>query len=760
MNDKKQNRRQFFGQMAKVGGSLGVLGMIGGPLFPSLGCKSTKEIELSNDSLSVTIDPIQGSITNLHNKLTGEHQQVDSVEFGIVTDQGTISSDRMHVTSVKQRGSHLEVSLRDGGYEAKLHYELGEAWVEKWLTFTSKKALILKRIVMGKRRYQSPFREVHAHSDNTLFNVPINWFLRNEKGGWFTGVEFPFTSGEQTRNGLALAYGGWRTRYDAPSSSLASFSDIVGNHPLPSEMAEMNVKLQAAENFITEKEFLGVYRNTGLYREKELTGIPRILTTTPERLDWGEVWAMQAFMRHVLRPLPATHEGFELYMNGWWAGLPGEAISQKDIPIYKRAIDQSKQLGAGMFGYSPFWLGMVQFIQRSAQFVRTVGKDSQLRLSAEAQTVMNYVKDSKMGLMGSSEGLSHFREDRPDWKLVDKNGSKPGQLCWANTSGADWFFNLHNNTLARYKVLKFWIWDGGWLPGDPQVSMAWDCSAKNHSHAPGNIGYPAYQNVMSIFQRLREQYSNVGLGVCWAVKCGGPWALRHLDVHENFYENQGPDDLRFQMWYNQNSSFLPCEKNMSQVWFEFTPSKMKLSEKLRDYWKIWFTPGTRDYRYGLMSALSAGVDLGFMVQLPKFQSEVEKQTYLAFLMKWKNWASENLAYLKVKRDIFGQPLRKDGIDGNAHILNDRGFIFVFNPTETRHIGRVPLDDRIQLRSGKAFGAKLIYPESGEGLGSYQYGQQLLIDMPPGTCKLVEVAPHEGEWTAAVVPEGADIQNAF
>lgn len=265
---------------------------------------------------------------------------------------------------------------------------------------------------------------------------------------------------------------------------------------------------------------------------------------------------------------------------------------------------------------------------------------------------------------------------------------------------------------------------------------------------------------MAVLRRLRERHRNVELGVCWAVKCGGPWAQRYLDVHENYYENQGPDDLRFQMWYNQNSSFLPCEKNMSQVWFEFTPSKMQLAEKQRDYWKMWFTPGTRDYRYGFMSALSAGVNLVFMVQLPTFKSEKEKQEYISFMGKWKRWASKNLSYLMVKRDIFGQPLRKGGIDGNARILNDRGFVFIFNPTEARHIGRIPLDDRIRLRARMVFEVKLIFPEDGGTLGTYEHGQQLLVDMPPGTCKLLEISPHLGKRIPAVVPAGVDIQDAF
>jgi hypothetical protein len=116
--------------------------------------------------------------------------------------------------------------------------------------------------------------------------------------------------------------------------------------------------------------------------------------------------------------------------------------------------------------------------------------------------------------------------------------------------------------------------------------------------------------------------------------------------------------------------------------------------------------------------------------------------------------------LKIKRDIFGQPLRPNGIDGNAHCVDDHGFIFVFNPTGDRHIGRIPLDDRIRLTSGKGFHVRVIYPESSESLGSYEYGKPVLVDMPAGECKLLEVVPHAGAPISPVIPSGADIQDAF
>ena len=762
MERKRYGRRRFLGSLAVAAGAIGVTAG-GKATSAAASSNSPHTFELTNRNLALTIDASRGSITAIHNKLTGERHQVESVEFAVLSDRGTLSSSQMRVVHIASEPERLVLDYQSEGWKATLHYELGESWVEKWAALSCRQPALLHRIVLGDRKFSPAFREIYAHSDNTAYDIPINWFLRTERGGWYTGVEYPYVAAERPGKGLRLAMGGWKAHYDL--SNRVGFPDMAGNRPSITELQPLNVQLQAGETFTTEKEFLGVFRQTGLYRDKALVGVPRIITTNPERLDWGEVWAMQDFMRHVMPVLPRIQDDFELYMNGWWAGLPGGAITSKDLPAYKNATDVSVETGAKVFAFSPTWVGMAEFFKRSEPFVETVGENLHFELSAPAKEAVAYVESRGLTLAPYCEPASHYRQDRPDWKLVHEDGKKSEMLCWANPAAIDWFLALHREILDRYKSIKYWGWDGGWLAGEPETPTAdgqfsWVCQAANHQHPPGNIAYTEYQQVMSFFRRFRMQRRYVGTIVAWAVKSGGPWAQRYLDSHENYYENQGPDDLRFQMWYNQNSNFLPAEKNMAQIWFKFTPSAMKLADNTRDYWKAWFTPGTRDYRYGMMSALSGGSNLGYIVQLPKFDAESDKREYFAFMSKWTKWATANLGCLQIKRDIFGQPLRKDGIDGSAHCVDDHGFIFIFNPTAGRHIGRIGLDDRIRITARRMYEVRVIYPESGSSLGSYEYGGQLLVDMPAGECKLLEIAPHAGGPIPPLVPTGADIQDAF
>jgi hypothetical protein len=759
------SRRTFIGDVAAIAGTAGPLRAWGRPVAGNADSNSPKSIKLHNENMTVFVDSVGGQITRIRNNRSNEIHEVQSVEFSIVSDRGTWSSRQMAVTRIEQDAQHLTLSLEGGAYRATIHYQLGVEWLEKWVEFSADHPMTLKRMVMGDRRYLPLFKEVQFHSDNTAYNVPICWFLRSVRGGLYTGIEFPFSAGEYRDGRLGLSYGGWSSTYDFSGRKLV---DMVGDRPSVVCLEDMNVALGASQRFVTEKEFIGVFQRTGYVRKKALTGVPRILTTTEERLDWGEVWAMQRFMRHVLPPLRSSQSGFELYMNGWWAGLPGDAIAPKNLPDYRSAIDECVTLGVGVFSFPPTWLGMARYVDRSAPFVETVGKDHEFSLSPAAQEAVEYVQSSGMTLAPYCEGSSYYRKDRPDWKTVTETRTQRGQLCWANSAAIDWFRRLHQQVFEKYPVISYWNWDGGFLPGDPEDAeslvgeqpLSWECHSDQHGHPPGNVSYRLYKNVMSFFHVLRTECPRVATIAAWAVKCGGPWALRHIDSHENFYENQGPDDLRFQMWYNQNSSFLPCEKNMAQIWFTFRPAAMQLPEKSRDYWKMWFTDSTRDYEYGLMSALSGGVDLGFLVQLPHFDSAEARNKYVAFVAKWKKWATENLDCLKVKRDLFGQPLRAGGIDGSAHILDGRGFIFLFNPTAERHIGRIPADWRIFLNAGRAYEVKTIYPDEGQSLGSYAYGSDFSVDLSAGSCKVVEIQPYDGPPLPMKIPEDADIQDAF
>jgi hypothetical protein len=60
--------------------------------------------------------------------------------------------------------------------------------------------------------------------------------------------------------------------------------------------------------------------------------------------------------------------------------------------------------------------------------------------------------------------------------------------------------------------------------------------------------------------------------------------------------------------------------------------------------------------------------------------------------------------------------RKDGIDGTAHVLGDRGYFFVFNPWGQIHWGSITLDDTIGLQKSGNYAFSEISGEQPRRLG--------------------------------------------
>jgi len=198
-------------------------------------------------------------------------------------------------------------------FDINLHYNLGkdDAFIEKWLDIKSKngRPYLLKEVVMEDVAVSSQIKEIHLHDDNTIWCCPINLFLRSDKGGVYSGLEYPW----------------WKLNIRGDAGSRLGYAP--------------QYQAAASEVNTSEKYFLGIYRKEGISRYShgpypgkvpadfmsgEHTGLSQHFkdgripeqAVEPEILDWGEVWAMQEFMRHVLPELPLPEDGYWIWQNG------------------------------------------------------------------------------------------------------------------------------------------------------------------------------------------------------------------------------------------------------------------------------------------------------------------------------------------------------------------------------------------------------------------------------------------------------------
>lgn len=749
-------------------------------------------IKLTNKNLSITLDS-RGRIVALTNVLTGKQHTVQSEELIIKTDKEQIYSSQMDVQNMVKTGNEVQVKLSSPLGDATIYYLLGEEWVEKWVDLKFKQDTIVQQVTLGQRSYSPAFIQIVFHDDGTFYKVPTNLYLRDKKGGWFTGIEYPFFQHDKSAFSSSLYY-------------------------------TVNMRIPAGQTFTTEKEFLGAYKLEGLICRKQLHWRGVRIAQDSNLWDWGEIWAMRRFLEYVCPPITDCWGGDRLLLNGRCYDEDWTVITLPETyPIITDRINRSVSIGIDVFwAAGGFWNFEGWGVNCNVPVTTyDSGPDWDFKLNDYAKTLLDYMKEAGLQLNSDCCGQS---QNHPEWLVMHADGTRGAEKCLAHSRYQDGIIEACSKAIGTYdisdgtfgNVIYIWDfhsvllddvhgspawnfgrdWDSSML-GDPRN---WTCYDPNHSHLPGFVQYGWYKGVMRIFRELRARHPLNALVMSWGVRLGGPWVLKDLTHQENIYENwrvmmyrnwedpnvvpessrrTAADDLRFQAWFCQNYRFIPNYKNFAQLFLDRREDP--------------------DWMYSLMSCLSIGTPRIFVMDLPLPDDEVvplppewqegwARDPYYvppihepAFgprtgrnspawfpmsevaqkLKHWKAWGNKNLKYLLVKRDLFGMPLRANGIDGSAHIIGDRGYLFLFNPTVQPHAGSIPLDEKILLTKGEAFRVDMLYPSEGTCYGSFQQGENLIVEISPRSAYLLEVKPYSGPTLAKIkVTPGVDIQPAF
>lgn len=709
---------------------------------------------LQNRHVTIEIDRQSGAVRSIHDKELSATYPLAGLGFEVTTATGTLRSEK--ALDVKTQDGGAALRFTGNGLDVTLHYRLGpdDRFVEKWLEIKSAdgKPYFLKTVVLEDLA-TAAFNAIHFHDDQTIWHCPISLFLRTDKGGCFAGLEYPYWELKQKgKEGFCLGY-------------------------------QPNYQAGAGEINTSEKYFLGIYRNegvprvsqgpypgrgrhpylsfagTGLGQHFKRGRIPAEVKDVPiETLDWGEVWAMQEFMRRIQPDdLQLPEDGYWIWQNGWWAGLFNPKTETLDTlkiagihdimtahtwygrgnhPIAEPYLSQIRidPLGfpqdeavAGMPGpagpaagwHAPHEVKLDKF--RSGQFT------PDFQSPPAMQQFIDYGR--KIGVHVSSFGLPGIWFDqRPEWGSIDQQGNPSQYLfgrkvsCPASDDYMKYLLALHESVFDKYQP-RWWGWDGRWMsfwevahyrPG-PLGCGPDPCYTKCHGHLPGDNFYKEWRNIQAFLQEIRHRHPRLCLEAYYGLKRGEPWALRYLNSADNYYETNGPDMNRLQAWHNQNDRFRPVYKNYCAIFGE-TPEQ---------------------FRSSFISTLS----MSSYCQIgPGFKGLAHAENR-EFLKKWRVWASENHAYLKVKRDLFNCP-GDSPVDGSAHIIKDRGFLFLFPVGGKKVRASIPVNRWLRLDENPdaLYQIKEIYPREKTDLGIWRYGEEFLYDMPLNSPVVLALEP--------------------
>ena len=93
----------------------------------------------------------------------------------------------------------------------------------------------------------------------------------------------------------------------------------------------------------------------------------------------------------------------------------------------------------------------------------------------------------------------------------------------------------------------------------------------------------------------------------------------------------------------------------------------------------------------MLSALACSPHQDYYLPSKSGIPDHDKQT----IKKWLDWVRENIQYLMVRKDLPDWP-GAGKVDGFAHVIRNRGFIFLFNPNLKTLAGSFHLDQSIGL----------------------------------------------------------------
>ena len=313
--------------------------------------------------------------------------------------------------------------------------------------------------------------------------------------------------------------------------------------------------------------------------------------------------------------------------------------------------------------------------------------------------------------------------EAPKWLKTVKGN------CFANTPFFGWLnrINLEGMATGYYKA---WCMDGDFFGGGGWYTsvIPVDCQSDQHDHLPGDSNYACQRALDRLTANVRRQFPDTYICMCRPPMDLGVWAFRNVDACFTLLESgtgkniAAGDQIRKWSRVRVHHDFFPHYLD----WPLAFPTRA--NRNAPPNWP------SENLDYVLLSAFSCSPNQLYYMPTKTGIPEKDK----AEIRKWLDWGRKNVEYLEVRKDLPDWPA-PGKVDGSAHIIRDRGYVFLFNPNAQALDGTFVLDDSIGLTQGTRFRVQCVHPsaEVREGLNR---GQTVIWKVPPQTAAVLEVKP--------------------
>ena len=659
-------------------------------------------VVLQNERVGLVFDRDSGSLRAIENRLTQETYRVEGDEFAVEAVEFRLGFADAKLASLEPGPEALKARYQGGAMTVDVTYTLrrDSHFAEKTVVLTSSRDCGLKKVLLSRPTFSADGLKIvsyrHPKFMRPAGTEPIcTFFGRTARGGFFAGVEMPFDASSAKGQQVVLAY--------SPS-----------------------LKVRAGEAVPCEPVYLGVYRRLPGEQEKE--GLPL----------QSESDAMVAMTSAILGP---PRHGPVPMACGWHSEMEqftyrSEEVVREDM----KSLDFLAECGIDWLSDSHPWAGETQKMNALTADQKYVPGDLVQKFLRHAQRVG--VKVVMWPTMNNTHPWSGegrpFRSDKPEWLLTaPPRRDKPDLVlrakanCFANTPFFDWLSRVNMDGLAT-GYYKSWAMDGSFF-GDGgwyTTIIPVDCSSDKHDHLPGDSNYACQRALDRLIAQVRRRYPDMYIFVCRPPMDLGVWSLRNVDACFTLLESgtgasnvAAGDNIRTWSRVRVHHNFFPHYLDQPLAF----PSRAG-----RNAPPNW--PSAK-LDYILLSALSCSPNQLYYLPTKTGIPAADK----AQIRKWLDWGRRNVECLKVRKDLPDWPA-SGRVDGSAHVVGDRGLVFLFNSGKTPLSGSFALTEAdIGLKGKGMFQVVQEYPQSGQKIQA-AYGGVVRWDVPAETALVLRITP--------------------
>jgi hypothetical protein len=527
---------------------------------------------------------------------------------------------------------------------------------------------------------------------------------------------------------------------------------------------------QAWGSFESDTGCIGAYKLSGyrLPREMTMEWRPSAAEEAHDGMDRAEVDAFTACVRAFLVNPPAEPISVEVgwTLNDYQIDVGTDAGKTE----YQRIIDMTSALGIRTLLYAPgnslvsdrgqsadtwnweyvLWLGLGEKIRRGEW---DPGKDE---IPSSISEMVAYAKQKDVGLLAYVYPSIPFSTN-PSW-LVQRD-QDPERV--AATGSAPTYATLASRELQDYLIRNL-------IAFQKRTGIAGYSFDYTWLDLPGSSSYAQWYGWRRVMQALRKANPGIVIDGRQSYQLYGPWSwlagsyphpTGNDEQPESFkpfpdlhFDRVSGDRARFVNYWYRNYQFAPEEIIPGYATHQTERSRNVLDGPRAHPEMMYSRYRPRDwdflgYQYSFLSSIATGGWNNVVDMIPARDPEEARHFSSqdkAWIRDWLEWTINNKEYLRQTHTILDQPALGH-VDGTSAIVDDRGYLFLFNPNYKQMPGRIVLDASIGLKHGERFVLRELYPQKGRllgkpGAGFWTYGDTVTFQLDGTSATVLELAP--------------------